>query len=135
VTEQVIAHRLKVLLVDDSTILIEKLSEAIRQIPTIDLVGTVNTEASAIAFARGQSIDVIILDLQLKQGTGFGVMRALARTASPPRILVMTNYDLPEYKDAALALGASHFLDKSRDYARLPELIQQMCLEPDRPAA
>lgn len=121
---------LKVLLVEDSQILVDRLAEAIRQIPAIDLVGVADTEASAIAFAQQQAVDLIILDLQLKRGTGFGVMRALATTPLRPRILVMTNYDLPAYKDAALALGATHFLDKSRDYERLPELIKEMCNEP-----
>jgi len=36
---------------------------------------------------------------------------------------VLTNYDLPEYKSAALALGATHFLDKAKDYWRLPEIL------------
>jgi two-component system, OmpR family, response regulator len=70
---------------------------------------------------------VIILDLHLKQGTGFGVMRALAATQLKPRIIVLTNYDLPEYKNAALALGATHFLDKARDYGRLPEVLHEIC--------
>jgi two-component system, OmpR family, response regulator len=124
-----VAQRLKVLLVEDSKILVERLTEAIHQIPSVDLIGTADTEASAIALARRQAVDLIILDLHLKQGTGFGVMRALAATR--PRILVLTNYDLPEYKNAALALGATHFLDKGRDYNRLPELILEMCKEPD----
>ncbi len=40
-------------------------------------------------------------------------MRALATTQLKPRIIVLTNYDLPEYKNAAIALGATHFLDKA----------------------
>lgn len=129
----VISRPFKVLLVEDSKILVERFREAIREIAAIDLVGTADTEASAIAFAERQAVDLIILDLQLKQGTGFGVMRALATMALRPRILVMTNYDLPAYKDAALALGVIHLLDKSRDYHRVPELIQEMCNEPLAP--
>jgi two-component system, OmpR family, response regulator len=122
----IMTRRLKVLLVEDSKILVERLIEAIDQIPSVELIGTVDTEAAAIAIVQRQSIDVIILDLHLKQGTGFGVMRALATTSLRPCILVLTNYDLPEYKNAALALGATHFLDKGRDYTRLPELLEQI---------
>jgi two-component system, OmpR family, response regulator len=125
--ERASSPRLKVLLVEDSTMLIERLSEALQQIPAVDLIGTATTEKAAITFARREAVDVIILDLQLKQGTGFGVMRALAATELKPRILVLTNYNLPEYKNAALGLGAAHFLDKARDYDRLPELLQAMC--------
>jgi DNA-binding NarL/FixJ family response regulator len=59
-------RRLKVLLVEDSKILVERLVEAIDQLPSVELVGTADTESAAIAVARRHSIDVIILDLHLK---------------------------------------------------------------------
>jgi DNA-binding NarL/FixJ family response regulator len=121
------AQNLRVLLVEDSKVLTERLTEAIRQIPQVELIGTADTEAMAVASAKRDSVDVIILDLHLKQGTGFGVMRALATTQQKPRIIVLTNYDLPEYKNAAIALGATHFLDKARDYGRLPEVLHELC--------
>ncbi len=120
------AGDLRVLLVEDSQVLTERLVEAIRQIPHVDLVGTVETEAGALAAITSAAIDVVILDLHLRQGTGFGVMRALAGAPGAPRIIVLTNYDLPEYKNAALALGAAHFLDKARDYGRLPEVLHEI---------
>jgi len=121
------AQGLKVLLVEDSKVLTERLSEAIRQIPDVELIGTADTEAAALAAVKRDAVDVIILDLHLKQGTGFGVMRALATSQLKPRIIVLTNYDLPEYKNAAIALGATHFLDKARDYGRLPEVLHEIC--------
>ncbi len=120
---------LRVLLVEDSKVLTERLIEAIRQIPAVELIATVDTETAAIATVKRETVDVIILDLHLKQGTGFGVMRALAGTAAKPRIVVLTNYDLPEYKSAATALGATHFLDKAREYGRLAEVLQEICQE------
>jgi len=120
-------QHLRILLVEDSKVLMERLTEAIKQIPEVELVGTADTEAGALAAVKRDSVDVVILDLHLKQGTGFGVMRALATTPSKPRIIVLTNYDLPEYKNAAIALGATHFLDKARDYGRLPEVLHEIC--------
>ena len=122
-----VAAGLRVLLVEDSTVLTERLTEAIRQIPEVDLIGTADTEAGALAAVKRDLVDVIILDLHLKQGTGFGVMRALTTAQLKPRIIVLTNYDLPEYKNAAIALGATHFLDKARDYGRLPEVLREIC--------
>src|SRR5882757_1510457 len=106
----VMAQGLRVLLVEDSKVLTERLTEAIRQIPEVELIGTADTEAGALAAVKRDSVDVIILDLHLK-----------------PRIIVLTNYDLPEYKNAAIALGATHFLDKARDYGRLPEVLHEIC--------
>jgi two-component system, OmpR family, response regulator len=123
------AQCLRVLLVEDSKVLTERLTEAIKQIADVELVGTADTEAGAVAAVKRDTVDVIILDLHLKQGTGFGVMRALAATQWKPRIVVLTNYDLPEYKNAAIALGATHFLDKARDYGRLPEILHEISQE------
>ena len=74
--------------------------------------------------ARDNEIDVIILDLQLKEGTGFGVVQRLGKTR--PTIIVFTNYMLPEYQRLAESLGIEYFLNKSRDYERLPQLIQEL---------
>ncbi len=123
----IMMRSLRVLLVEDSKVLTERLTEALRQIADIELVGTADSEAGALAAFKSRPVDVIILDLHLKQGTGFGVMRALASAQKKPRIIVLTNYDLPEYKNAAIALGASHFLDKARDYGRLPEVLHEIC--------
>jgi DNA-binding NarL/FixJ family response regulator len=125
----VTAQALRVLLVEDSKVLTERLAEAIRQIPGVELIATADTEAGALAAVKRDPVDVIILDLHLKQGTGFGVMRALAAAQQRPRIIVLTNYDLPEYKNAAIALGATHFLDKARDYGRLPEVLHEISEE------
>jgi len=123
----IMTQSLRVLLVEDSKVLTERLTEAIRQIADVELVGTADSEAGALAAFNSVKVDVIILDLHLRQGTGFGVMRALSAAQQKPRIIVLTNYDLPEYKNAAIALGATHFLDKARDYGRLPDVLHEIC--------
>jgi two-component system, OmpR family, response regulator len=114
----------KVLLVEDSAVLTEILSEALVQIPEVDLVGVVDSEAEALRVIARDRVDLIFLDLQLKQGTGFGILRALADMHPAPRSVVLTNHDLPEYQSAAMALGATYFLDKARDFHRLPEIVR-----------
>src|SRR5260221_14115124 len=108
----VMAQGLRVLLVEDSKVVTERLTEAIRQIPEVELIGTADTEAGALAAVKRDAADVIILDLHLKQGTGFGGMRASATSQLKPRIIVLTNYDLPENKNAPIALAPTHFRNK-----------------------
>src|ERR1700719_4747144 len=85
------APSVRVLLVEDSKVLTERLTEAIGQIADVHLIGTAETEAAALALVSQESVDVIILDLHLRQGTGFGVMRALVTTGLKPQIIVLTN--------------------------------------------
>ena len=117
---------LRVLLVEDSRALTERLAEVIRLNEDVELVGAVETEDDARAAILRDGIDIMILDLHLRQGNGFGVLRALDDAPDRPFVVVLTNYDLPQYKDAAFAHGASHFLDKLRDYDRLPEVLREL---------
>src|ERR1700689_2311728 len=121
------SRNLSVLLVEDSRVLAERLRETVLSVPGVQLTGTVDSEADAVAALQRHPVDVLLLDLHLRQGTGFGVLRAIP--GSPARkvvVIVLTNYDLAEYRRAAAALGARHFLDKLRDFDRLPTLLQQI---------
>ena len=114
----------RVLLVEDSPVLTDRIRETFATLDGVELVAAVADESSAVEAAKSNGIDAIILDLQLKQGTGFGVVERLG--SRRPTIIVFTNYVLPEYRRRAKALGVEYFLDKSSDYERLPQLIQEL---------
>ena len=122
---------LRVLLVEDSRVLAERLRESLDGLDNVEVVGAVVDESSAVAAATEQEVDVIVLDLQLKEGTGFGVVQRLGKAR--PTIIVFTNYTLPEYQRLAATLGIEYFLNKSRDYERLPQLILELGAASRRP--
>ena len=117
---------LRVLLVEDSPLLIQRISELIGDLSNVELVGTATSEPDALARLEAGDVDAVILDLQLNTGSGFGVLRALKHRAGGPTVIVFTNFAIGAYRETALALGARHFLDKSRDYARLPAVLQEL---------
>jgi DNA-binding NarL/FixJ family response regulator len=53
----------------------------------------------------------------------------LGTAADRPSVIVLTNYDLPQYKEAAMALGATYFMDKVRDYDRLPTVLHELFIK------
>lgn len=117
---------LRVLLVEDSRILGEKLIELLSENRLIHILGAVPTAAEAIAMLRSRAADAMVLDLRLSQGSGFDVLEFMATLPRRPRVIVLTNYALAEYRRRAEGLGAEHFLDKSSDFPRLPELLESM---------
>jgi two-component system, OmpR family, response regulator len=119
-------HGSKLLLVEDSSVLAERLAELIRQIPEIDLIAVVDSEAAALGELRRSRVDVLVLDLHLKEGTGFGILKAVGAAPYKPCVLVLTNHDSAAYASTAMALGAAVFLDKARDFDRLPAVLRQL---------
>ena len=101
------------------------MTEAMAEVADLEVVDVVDTEVHAVQAIKGCRLDIVLLDLHLKQGTGFGVLRAVCGMPDCPMIIVLTNHDLPEYHDAALALGAAEFLDKAQAFACLPQLLSE----------
>jgi len=117
---------LRVLLVEDSPVICGLITEIINEVPGVKVAESVESERAAIDAVGRLGVDVVILDLQLRKGTGFGVLRALRDMPQKPIVVVLTNFALRSYREAALALGARDFLDKSRDYDRLPAILTEI---------
>jgi two-component system, OmpR family, response regulator len=115
---------LRILLVEDSAILVDRLRETLGALEGVEVVDAVADESAAVVVATARPVDVIVLDLQLREGTGFGVLQRLG--SERPEVIVFTGYDMPEYKGRASALGVRHFLIKARDHERLPALIREL---------
>jgi len=116
----------RVLLVEDSILLSERLIELISEIDGVDTIASVTTEVEAIEAIRKHDPDGVVLDLRLREGTGFGVMRFINTLASRPETVIITNYALPQYRRQAEALGARYFLDKTLEFNRLPDILGEL---------
>jgi DNA-binding NarL/FixJ family response regulator len=121
------APELSVLIVENSRLITARLRELILTVPGVQVAGAVDSEAEAVASLQRLPVDVVLLDLHLSQGTGFGVLRAIGDGQIGPVVpVVLTSHALGEYRRAAAALGARHFLDKLQEFERLPALLQQI---------
>lgn len=123
---------LHVFLVEDSPIIRERLTESLSTPGRIEVVGHADTEHGAVAALKSTEWDVLVLDLQLKQGTGLGVLKALAG-AKPEgaKVIVLTNYAIPQFRDRSVALGADFFFDKSREYYRVKSVLEDLAANRD----
>ncbi len=71
---------------------------------------------------------MLILDLELKQGNGMGVLKQLAAAGARPGLvkIIYSNHVGPNIRRVAARLGAEHFFDKSLDTPQLRMLLEQM---------
>jgi DNA-binding NarL/FixJ family response regulator len=117
--------RLRVVIIEDSAMIRARLAEALGEIADVRITGSAETERDALALLRRGEWDAAILDLQLKQGTGLGVLKSLGRANRPDgaKIIVFTNYAYPQYRQRSLALGADFFFDKAREFFRIREVL------------
>ncbi len=110
---------LRAFVVEDSPIILANLTAALEELqPTrVLVVGHAEDEASALHRLEqlGAEVDLIIIDLFLKQGSGLAVLLAAARADFPARRIVVTNYATPDIRKRCQAMGAHQVFDKSVD--------------------
>lgn len=118
---------LRIFLVEDSPILRERLVEMLASWGEIEIVGHAETEAAADVALQSQEWDVLILDLQLLQGTGLGVLRNLgSHRKLGTLVIVLTNYAIPLYRERSMQLGADYFFDKAHEFARIKDVLDEL---------
>lgn len=110
---------MKVFLVEDAPLLRERLEAMLAEIPGIQTVGHAAEAAPAVEGILAAGADAVVLDIQLKQGSGFDVLRALRARAPQIAVYVLTNFANEAYRKAAERLGARGFFDKSNDIGLL----------------
>jgi DNA-binding NarL/FixJ family response regulator len=112
---------IKVFVVEDSPVIRVALSQRLEDDRRFTVVGYAATADEAIAGLEKGLPDVVIIDLHLKQGTGYDVLTYLLRIRAPTdlKAIVMTNYASGAHRRRALELGASDFFDKSMQFEEM----------------
>jgi two-component system OmpR family response regulator len=119
--------RLRVALVDDSERIRARLAEMLGEIPNVEIAFAADTEGEAVRLIAQEEWDVLILDLQLRVGTGLGVLRAMQglRGHDERVAMIFTNYGFRQYRERTIALGADYFFDKARDFDALRTAVTE----------
>jgi DNA-binding NarL/FixJ family response regulator len=58
-------------------------------------------------------------------GTGLDVLRAVRPDHPDVKIVICTNFPYPQYRTECLSIGANHFLDKSKEFSLIPEILKE----------
>jgi DNA-binding NarL/FixJ family response regulator len=106
---------IKVLIADDQALVRGAFKALIEAVPGMTVVGTAADGAQAVDLAAERSPDIVLMDVRMPRMDGIEATRRLLaqdHRPTPPRVLILTTFDLDEYVFTALRAGASGFLLK-----------------------
>lgn len=104
---------IRVLLVDDHPLITERLDTRLRSESDIEVVACAASKEAAQLIMAERALDLVICDVRLPDGTGFELLDEATSLPTPPRFLMLSSFDTPQYIDAAQRLGAAGFLLKT----------------------
>lgn len=116
---------LKVLLIEDSAVIRESLSEALGSTGMLQVAGVAETADDAVRTLKEGQFDAVIVDIQLRRGSGMDVLSYLHDAGLLPQLMaiVLTNYALATYRKRCQQLGVQYFFDKSLEFDRVIEVL------------
>ena len=106
---------LKTFIVEDSPVIRDNLIATLEELVPVAVVGTAEDESTALEWL-GQDehrVDLVIIDIFLKRGSGLGVLRDAGSFRNGAKLVVLSNYATPEMRRKCLDLGADEVFDKS----------------------
>jgi len=126
------SRRLRVYVVEDSKILVKRVLELLRGVG-VDIAGHADDAATAIRDIAATTPDLVIVDIALRRGNGFDVLRWLERNnGTRGRVaIVLSNYTSRPYRAAAKQLGVEYYFDKSSEIFTMLRVVESMAKKAD----
>ena len=111
----------KVLIADDQVLIRAGIAAILRAAPGYEVVGEACDGDEAVRMAELTEPDVVLMDIRMPETDGIAATRRILGSGreNPPRILILTTFDIDEYVYKALRAGASGFVLKDTPPERL----------------
>ncbi len=122
------AAPLRVFIADDSVPIVEMLTAFLERPGAIDVIGAGGSESEALDRIEALRPDVALVDLQLGQGSGANVIRAVRSRAhlAGLRLLVTSSCECTALKEGLMKLGADGYYDKVKELVALKEALVKL---------
>ena len=114
----------KLLIVDDHQMFAEGIRFLIEHITDYDVVGALHRGQEVIPFMEGTTVDVLLLDIQLPDATGFGLAKEIRQRYPHTRMLALSMLSDKLSIDRMLDAGANGYCNKSAGWNELWKAIR-----------
>lgn len=117
---------MKLFVADDSSIIRERILRLLTNIPNAQVVGQAADGVETLRGIPETSPDLVILDLKMPKGDGLEILPLIKGLPLPPKVMVLTNYATQRHRAACTKLGADYFFDKSTEFEKAIEVIEDL---------
>jgi DNA-binding NarL/FixJ family response regulator len=117
---------MKLFVADDSATIRERIVKILLEVPNAVVVGEASDGLETMRGIPVSMPDLVILDLQMPNGGGIEILPQIKKLSPPPLVMVLTNYATSRHREACEKLGADYFFDKSREFEKAIDVIENL---------
>ncbi|MFI5694664.1 response regulator [Kribbella sp. NPDC051586] len=115
---------IRLVVADDQALIRSSLRSIFDREHDLEVVAEAGNGSEAVAATQRTSPDLVLMDIRMPGTDGIAATREILSEPEPPKVLVLTTFDLDEYIHACLRAGASGFLLKDTDPAGIVAAVR-----------
>ena len=115
-----------VFIVDDSPLILSKVAELLEEVDGINSLKTCGTYTGAVKEFNAYRPSHILIDINLPDGSGIELLQHVKKTSPQTTVIMFTNMSGEYYQKLCLNMGADYFIDKSKDFERIPSILASL---------
>lgn len=117
---------MKVLVVDDSDIVRDRISVMLSSIKNLEVVGTSANSIDALYLVNELKPDAVTLDIRIPGESGIEVLKKIKSNQPSTIVMMLTNFPIEQYKNKCRKLGSDYFFSKSDDFEKVEEVFNKL---------
>jgi YesN/AraC family two-component response regulator len=117
---------MKILIVDDSKLIRDRLIESLLAIKDVEIAGEATNGIEALQIINNTTPDFIIMDIRMPEMNGITVLEKMKEQGSKSKVCIFTNYPHLQYKQKCFKMGTEYFFDKNNDFQELINLVTRL---------
>ena len=115
---------IKILVVDDHSMVIEGMRAILEKIPLVKLSATANNAIEAVATLREHLVDIAFVDINMPDISGIELCEKIKKEFPDVHVLALSTFKQRSYVSEMIKNGASGYLLKSAGKEKIEEAIQ-----------
>ena len=111
------------LIVDSSLFIVERLVDMLKEVRFIEKIFTAPDYDTALEILHREKTGIVLLDIQLPGKNGIDLLKHIVHHFPESKVIVLSNLVSDFYQKLCKTAGALHYIDKSKDFDKIPEVI------------
>jgi len=116
----------KVLIIDDSNVVRDRIAEMLSCITGVEIVGEAANSIEAVNLVNKLKPDAVTLDIRIPGESGIEVLKKIKNKQPSTIVMMLTNFPHEQYKNKCYKFGGDYFFSKSDEFEKVEEVFNNL---------
>ncbi|RYY53659.1 MAG: response regulator [Chitinophagaceae bacterium] len=114
---------ISVLIVDDNKFFAQRMAGMLDEMENVWNIQKAHSHDEAVHLLTMHRYDYMLVDINMPGKSGISLLKTIRLAGFSGNIIMLTNSSEEFYRERCMQLGASHFLDKTSDFEKVPLIL------------